>query len=227
VVSRTSAHGLRWSYCIWRVCEHRELVHHGDVQSKATRWAAVGPRPRWVTFTTSTPFVITSLRIASPKGLRATLAGGHGAHAGDFAQLITLGPAAYEDNEIHSQQGEEAGVGAPRSSWRTVGGHVRIVVGWLGAGRPSAAGEFEESVERVRVARLMPAVAAAGTEGLVDDRIQRSVDEGTSVRSAATLDVPTTLRVGPAAQAALAVNAAMGGIRVGIGGRLGPVGLLA
>jgi hypothetical protein len=74
-VSCTSVHGLRWSCWIWRVCEHRELVHHGEVQSKAMRCAAVGPRPRWVTLTTSTPFVITSLRIASPKRLRAIRAG--------------------------------------------------------------------------------------------------------------------------------------------------------
>ncbi len=45
------------------------------VQSKATRCAAVGPRPRWVTLTTSTPLVITSSRVASPNRLRATRAG--------------------------------------------------------------------------------------------------------------------------------------------------------
>src|ERR671918_687919 len=75
VVSWTSVHGVRWSCWICRVCEHVRLVHHGEVQSRATRWAVLGPRPRWVTLTTSTPLVITSLRIASPNRLRATRAG--------------------------------------------------------------------------------------------------------------------------------------------------------
>jgi hypothetical protein len=92
---------------------------------------------------------------------------------------------------------------------------------------PSVADKLEEGVERTGVAGLVPALAVGGTEDLVDDRIERRVEQGAGVRRAATLDVPTTLGVGPTMQAALAVETAMGRVGVGIGGRLGPVGLLA
>ena len=42
----------------------------GLVHSSATWWAAVGPRPRWVMLGTSTPLVMTSFTIASPRRVR-------------------------------------------------------------------------------------------------------------------------------------------------------------
>jgi hypothetical protein len=44
----------------------------GLVQASAMRWAAVGPQPRWVTWGTSTPRVMTSLSTDSPSRSRAT-----------------------------------------------------------------------------------------------------------------------------------------------------------
>ena len=49
--------------------------HFGLVHNNAIRCAAVGPSPRCTTFATSTPLVITSLRINSPKSSRAVRIG--------------------------------------------------------------------------------------------------------------------------------------------------------
>src|SRR5262245_6654729 len=98
-------------------------------------------------------------------------------------------------------------------------GHGGVAVG--------AAGEFEEGIEGVGVEGLVAALAVGGAEDLVDDRVERGVDEGTGVHSAAALDVPASLGVGPATQAALAVEAAVGGVGVGIGRGLGPAGHVA
>ena len=49
--------------------------HFGLVHNNAIRCAAVGPRPRCTTLATSTPLVMTSLRIDSPKSSRAVRVG--------------------------------------------------------------------------------------------------------------------------------------------------------
>ena len=69
-----SAHGSRWSICTNRL-EHATFAHFGFDHNNAIRCAAVAPRPRCVTFITSTPLVITSCRIASPNISRATRTG--------------------------------------------------------------------------------------------------------------------------------------------------------
>ena len=50
-------------------------VHSGACHRNATRCATVGDRPRCVMFATSTPLVITILRIASPSRARAVATG--------------------------------------------------------------------------------------------------------------------------------------------------------
>lgn len=52
------------------VLEHPWTSQPGELHSMAMRWAAVGPRPRWVTLGTPTPLVITSLTMDSPSGSR-------------------------------------------------------------------------------------------------------------------------------------------------------------
>jgi len=244
------------------VCEHRELVHDGEVQSKAMRCAAVGPRPRWVTF----DHVDTPGDHQLEDRVAEDAAGdlrGHRAYTGNLAHLISLGPAAHQGVKIHPQQGQEAGVGARRSPWWLVAddlgmvGRAGLSGGGLGIGlvrrghrrfacrsdagrtfkgtivdRPGvvaagAAGELEEGVERVGIPGFAPAVTSGGPEDLVDDRVERRVDNGTGVGSAAALEIPSTLAVGPTTQAALTVDTAIRRVRVGIGGCLGPIGLLA
>jgi hypothetical protein len=73
-VWRVEAQGKRWS--IWtKLCPQAWLEHDGACHSKATRCAAVGPRPRCVTLATPTPFVSTSFNTDSPKRSRATPTG--------------------------------------------------------------------------------------------------------------------------------------------------------
>jgi hypothetical protein len=107
---------------------------------------------------------------------------------------------------------------------RTVKG---TTVGRPGVVAAGAADELEEGVERVGVAGFAPAVTSGSTEDLVDDRVERGVENGTGVRSAAALEIPSALAVGPTTQAALTVDTAIRRVRLGIGGCLGPIGLLA
>ena len=70
-VCRVSAHGCRWS-CSTRVRQQPSTMQPGLLQASAIFWAAVGPRPRWVTFSTSTPRVITSCSTDWPSRPAAT-----------------------------------------------------------------------------------------------------------------------------------------------------------
>ena len=62
------AQGSRWSHSTrarWQPCDRAGGVH----PQQRGLCAAVGPRPRWVTLSTSTPSVMTSFTIASPRAL--------------------------------------------------------------------------------------------------------------------------------------------------------------
>ena len=65
----------RWSFSSRKVRVQPSRVHSGACHHNATCWATVADRPRWVTFATSTPLVITSFRTASPSMSRATRRG--------------------------------------------------------------------------------------------------------------------------------------------------------
>src|SRR5262249_38813068 len=70
---RVQSSGLSFSSRHVRV--HASLVHIGACHHRAILCAMVGDRRRFVTLTTSTPLVTTSLTIASPNSSRATRAG--------------------------------------------------------------------------------------------------------------------------------------------------------
>ncbi|MGI9118943.1 MAG: hypothetical protein ACR2G7_02245, partial [Acidimicrobiales bacterium] len=65
---------MRWSFST-RAAPQPCAEQVGWVHSRAMRWAALGPRPRWVTLATWVPLVSTSLSTESPSRRRATLTG--------------------------------------------------------------------------------------------------------------------------------------------------------
>jgi hypothetical protein len=87
------------------------------------------------------------------------------------------------------------------------------------------AGQLDQCVERVRVAGLVATLALGVAEDLLDHRVQRGVDHRPRVGGAPGLQVPAALAVGETPQPPLLVQPAVGGIRVGVTRRLGPVGL--
>jgi hypothetical protein len=72
-VSCTAVHGSRWSCSMPQRRVQPATVHSGEDHNRAIFCAALGPRPRLVTLTTSTPDVMTSLSTDSPSSARAAV----------------------------------------------------------------------------------------------------------------------------------------------------------
>ena len=143
-----------------------------DCHHNATCCATVGDRPRWVTFMTSTPLVITSFKIASPSSSRATRTG-IGPSPRISHDLFTLDRTADERFVVEADDPEilrrrPLRLRSPsRRRWCRPERRVRR--GVVGAG--GAAGELDERVERVRLERLFAPFGLGELELLVDQRL--------------------------------------------------------
>jgi hypothetical protein len=103
-----------------------------------------------------------------------------------------------------------------------------VVFPFAPVGSPSCpAGELDQGVEGVGLTGLVIACGSGGTEVLLDDGLQRRVEPGAGVGGASRREVPGPLAVAVSAQAPRRVDAAVGGVGVGVGRRLDPGALVA
>ena len=146
------------------------LVHSGESQHSATCCATVTDLPRWVTFITSTPLVITSLRIDFAQQVAGD-AYGDGAEAGKIADLLAFDGAALQCGVIDPDDRH--------------GPRCRLDVRLAGGGC-----HVDERVERVGLARLAFLDRPIGLEPRIDPRCETGPEPGSVIERAAGVEVP-------------------------------------
>ena len=182
-------HSGPWSFSRRWVRVQPNLVHMCDCHHSATCCATVADRPRWVTLTTSTPLVMTSLRIASPSSARAIRTGIGPSPAISQVSSPSTAPRTSASWSTRISPRSLAGVRFGLRASSSVVGLLRVRRLRFVA-RTESFGELDEGVERVGVVRFVAVLGPGELELRIDQRLPLGPEPGTVGDSPAGVQVP-------------------------------------